>query len=274
MANEAPKKFSDELRALRAEFNDLAEKTKKTLAALDSAIWKQELKEIREGHDAVVTQFAVPGALESVNNRDVTILIAKSKDMGHGANSNLGQAIDAAAQLLRVTRGNYDLNVSGLTIEGASTRGLNLADSDRLDKAREKTETLEKQLVPALREVMVANTPDKVGDRNKHYIIVTDGNATDSTEHAVQMIEATLLYNKKATFDFITVGAGGNVGEIAQKTSHALAADRVSFHKVEKAEEIWGALAGALKNRIAASPYVKPAPAPEAPKNATATPTP
>ena len=119
---------------------------------------------------------------------------------------------------------------------------------------------------------MISNTPDKANERSKHYIIVSDGSITDNVEHAVQMIEATLLYNKKATFDFITVGStGGNIAEIAQKANHSTVAARVGFHKAEKAEDIWAAVTGVLKNRIAAAPYVKPAPAAPAP---TATPTP
>lgn len=274
MTNEEPKKFSDELKALRAEFNDLAERTKKTVARLDSAIFKQELLEIRQEHDAVVTEFAVPGDLQSVNNRDVTILINKSKDMGAGFNSPIGQALDAANKLHLVVNHAYDVNVSASTFDTGSTKGIRLGDYDRIEKAREKTESNQKDIVPALRDIMVSNTPDRVNNRAKHYIIIGDGNITDNMETALQMIEATLLYNKKATFDFIDVGGGaGNQAELVFKAAHSTASDRISFHKVEKAEDIWGAVSGVLKARVAALPFVKPAPVPEAPK-ATATPAP
>jgi hypothetical protein len=272
MANEEPKKFSEELKALRAEFNDLADKAKKTVARLDSAIFKQELLEIRQEHDKVVTEFAVPGSLESVNNRDISILVNKSKDMGTGLNSPVGQGLDAASRLHLAVNRNYDISVSGGLWDTGSSKSVNLGDNDRLEKARDKTETNNKDLVPTLREIMISNTPDKANERSKHYIIVSGGSITDNVEHAVQMIEATLLYNKKATFDFITVGnAAGNVAEIALKANHSTVAERVGFHKAEKAEDIWATVTGVLKNRVAASPYVKPAPAAPAP---TATPTP
>ena len=41
MANEEPKPFSSELKALRDEFKEVAERTKQAIAKLDSAIWKQ-----------------------------------------------------------------------------------------------------------------------------------------------------------------------------------------------------------------------------------------
>lgn len=276
MANESSKKFSDELKALRAEFNDIAEKAKKVSAELTSAIYKQEAKELREENDAVVKEFAVPGDLESIGNRDVTVLINRSKDMGHGFKSPAGKTVEAVTKLRRVASFNYDISVSAALFEKGGTKGLNLSDYDRLEKALEKTEANDKAIGAALRDIMIANTPDKATDRARHYVIVTDGSITDSTEYAVQMIEATLLYNKKATFDFITIGAGGgNLSEVELKTSHALAADRVSFHKVEKADDMWDALAGVLKTRIAAAPYVAPKPQPVPPTNtATATPTP
>ncbi len=272
MANEKTKKFSEELKALRAEFNDLADKAKKTVARLDSAIFKQELLEIRQEHDMVVTEFAVPGSLESVNNRDISILVNKSKDMGTGLSSPIGQGLDAASRLHLAVSHAYDVSVSGSVWDNGSSKSVHLGDYDRIEKARDKTETNRKDLVPTLREIMISNTPDKANERNKHYIIVSDGSISDNVEHAMQMIEATLLYNKKATFDFITVGnAAGNISEIANKANHSTVAARVGFHKAEKAEDIWGAVSGVLKARIAAAPYVKPAPAAPVP---TATPTP
>jgi hypothetical protein len=86
------------------------------------------------------------------------------------------------------------------------------------------------------------------------------------------MIEATLLYNKKATFDFIDVGGGsGNLAELAGKAGHSLVVERVGFHKVDKAEDLWGAVSGILKKRVAATPYVKPVPVPAAPQPPTTT---
>lgn len=278
MANEEPRKFSDELKALRAEFNDLAERTKKTVAALDSAISKQLLKESRDAQDAEVVAFAVPGDLASVNGRDVTILINKSKDMGAGFDSTAGKAVDAAYKLHLAAGYPYDVTVSGGQYDNGTPKWLRLGDYERKEKALEKTESNQKDIVPALRDIMINNTPDRVKGRNNHYVIIGDGNFTDSTDTALQMIEATLLYNKKATFDFITVGAGGNIAALQEKAIHSLGADRIGFTKVEKGDDIWGALTGALKKRVTASPYVAPAPAPapapQAPTANTAAPTP
>lgn len=265
MSNDEPKPFSAELKALRAEFAEVAERTKKAIAQLDSAIWKQEILELHQAQDKVVAEFTPPGDVEAVRARDITLLINKSKDMGAGSKSPVGAAVDAASRLNLAVGKERDVVISAGLWDKGTPKWLRLGDYDRLDKALEKTEANDKELVPALRDIMIGNTPDKVTGRNKHYVIISEGSITDNIEHAVQMIEATLLYNKNATFDFISIGEGkGNLSEAALKTAHSTVSDRISFQAVATADDVWGAVTGALKTRIAAAPYVKPEPAPEA----------
>ncbi|HYD19210.1 MAG TPA: hypothetical protein VEF76_12095 [Patescibacteria group bacterium] len=273
MAHDEPKKFSDELKALRAEFAEVAEKSKAAIAHLNSAIFKQELTELRQEQDKTVAAFAHNGSLESVGNRDVTVLVNKSKDMGHGLNSPLGQAIDAAAKLRFAAQGNYDLNVSVQTFEAGASKGVNISDYDRMDKAREKTEANSKEIVPALREITVANTPDKDYVRNRHYVIITDGSVSDNTDAAARLIDATLRGNPKATFDFISVGAGsGNVAEIVSKVQVSDESRRPVIHNVPSHEGIWTTFTNVLRGRIAQSPHAKPAALPARNQAPTATP--
>lgn len=259
MANEEPKPFSSELKALRDEFKEVAERTKQAIAKLDSAIWKQEILELHQANDKVVSEFAPPGDIEAVRARDITLLINKSKDMGDGRKSSVGAAVDVANRLHLVLGKDRDVTLSASLWEKGAPKGLRLGDYDRIDKALEKTEANDKDIVPALRDIMVANTPDKVTDRNKHYVIISDGNATDNLEHAMQMIEATLLYNKHVTFDFVTVGeAQGNLSQLAAKVSDSTVAARVGFHTAKTQDDVWGTVTGVLKDRISASPWVKP----------------
>ena len=275
MANDEPKKFSDELKALRAEFAEVAEKSKAAVAHLTTAIFKQEMLELRQQQDTVVATFAHHGVLESVGNRDVTILVNKSKDMGNGLNSALGQGIDAAARLRLAAHNTYDMGVSASIFEAGASKSVNISDYDRMEKAREKTEANNKELVLSLREIMVSNTPDKEYTRNRHYVIVSDGSITDSVDAAAKLIEGTLRSNPKATFDFINVGANaGNIHELVAKVQVADEAQRPRIHAAEKAEDIWSTFNAALRTRIGETPYVKPAPdAPAAPQP-TAQPTP
>lgn len=66
-----------------------------------------------------------------------------------------------------------------------------------MEKARAKTEANAKEIVPALRDIMIANTPDKEYTRSRHYVIVSDGNTTDSIEAAAKLIEGTLRGSRK-----------------------------------------------------------------------------
>lgn len=274
MANDEPKKFSDELKALRAEFAEVAEKSKAAVAHLNTAIFKQEMLELRQEQDKTVAKFAHHGVLESVGNRDVTVLVGKSKDTGHGLDSIVGQGIDAASKLRFAAHSNYDLSVSASTFEAGAAKSVNISDYDRMEKARAKTEANAKEIVPALRDIMIANTPDKEYTRNRHYVIISDGNTTDSIEAAAKLIEGTLRGNPKATFDFINVGAdNGNINELAAKVNVADETQRPRIHTIAKADEVWGTFSDVLRERIAASPFVKPAPVAPAP-TPTAQPTP
>ena len=206
-----------------------------------------------------MSEFTPPGDIEAVRSRDITLLINKSKDMGEGRKSTVGAAVDVASRLHLVLGKERDVTLSAGLWEKGAPKWLRLGDYDRIAKALEKTEANDKEIVPALRDVMVANTPDKVSDRNKHYVIVSEGNATDNLEHAMQMIEATLLYNKHVTFDFVTVGeGGGNLSQLAAKVSDSTVAARVGFHTAKTQDDVWGTVTGILKDRISASPWVKP----------------
>jgi len=46
-------------------------------------------------------------------------------------------------------------------------------DFERQEKAREKTNNNAKDLLPAMKDIMVNNTPDKQDGRSKHYIIIS-----------------------------------------------------------------------------------------------------
>lgn len=274
MATDEPKKFSDELKALRAEFAEVAEKSKAAVAHLNTAIIKQELLEMRQEQDKTVAKFAHHGVLESVGNRDVMVLVGKSKDTGHGLDSIVGQGIDAAAKLRFAAQGNYDLSVSASTFEAGAAKSVNISDYDRMEKARAKTEANAKEIVPALRDIMIANTPDKEYTRNRHYVIISDGNTTDSIEAAAKLIEGTLRGNPKATFDFINVGAdNGNIVELVAKVNVADEAQRPRIHDIAKVGDVWGTFINVLHERISETPFMKSAPVAPAP-TPTAQPTP
>lgn len=264
MANEEQKPLSAELKALRAEFAEVADRSKKAVAQLDTAIFKAEMAELAERNGKVVDEFALPGNRASLDGHDITILINKSKDMGAGFDSNIGAAINATGKMIGAVQGR-DTVISAALFDTGSARSLRF-DADRLDKAREKTEANNKDLLVAVKDIMVANTPDKVTARHKHYVIITDGSLSANEEATVQMMETTLRHNPKVTFDFINIGEGGNIANLVGMIHTAASATVPAVHQIADKESIWQTLTGVVKGRLQQTQ----APAAEAPKVATA----
>ncbi|MEZ0261510.1 MAG: hypothetical protein ACAH80_10905, partial [Alphaproteobacteria bacterium] len=108
-------------------------------------------------------------------------------------------------------------------------------------------------------------TPDKTTDRQKHYVIISDGKATDNIDVTAQMLTAAMALNPRITVDFINVGllAGdGNIKDLAAKLN-------APVYNVAKHEEVHGAMMAVLTKRFAKVE----APKVEAPKvEATAAP--
>lgn len=270
MADEQ-KPLSEKLRALRDEFNDLATRAKNTVAHLDSAIAEAKSAEIRADLDRVLDQFIPTVDKSALKGHDIVFLVNKSQDMGEGIFSPIGAALTTASSLSAAT-GGHDAKVSALTWEGAgSTRGVNLSDFSRIEKAYEKSRDNAQNLLPAVKEIMIGNTPDKQDDRQKHYIIVSPGKLSDDLDHSAQMIATAMQMNPRITFDFISFGAG-NVDELISKVGAP--EDRKPAHQfVAKHEDLKGAVMSILSSRFKGeTPQSISAPAPvaEAPKTETA----
>lgn len=254
--SEEPKPYSAELRAVRDEFNDIAKRAQETVKKLDSLIWKAEAAELRAKHDKVLDQF-VARDYERLKGHDVSIYISKTPAMGQGYNSPLGAAIGVAADINFALDSSHGASVSVATYEGP-TRSVRLSNADGLDKARDKTTNEVRDLQPVAKEILVSNTPDKATDRQKHYIIISDGKATDNIDVTAQMLTAAQALNPRITIDFINIGekaAEGNIKDLAAKLN-------APVYNVAKHEEVQGAMITVLKAR-----FVKvEAPKVEAPK--------
>ena len=265
------KPLSEQLRSIKDEYSDLAKRIKDSTSRLDKLIWDAETKERRVALDKTVDEF-VPHNYEALKGHDVTFLIAKSKGMGEGYNSPIGAAIEGAFKVYVAVSG-HDTGVFTVLWD-TSTKDLRM-DFDRMEKAREKTENTVKNLMPAVRDIMISNTPDKQRDRQKHYIIVCDGDVSDNIDHSVQMIEHAMQLNSKVTFDFINVGTG-NLKDLAARVKAPAEAQKPGFYGVSKAEELNGTMMCVLAGRFTAkqeAPKVDTVQA-EAPKAETPKPVP
>jgi hypothetical protein len=262
MEKDMPKNHSSELRKLRAEFAEIAAKTKEALGKLDSAIFAAESAERRAELDAVLDEF-VPGSKDALKGHDVSFYINKSKDMGEGYSSRIGTAVWTAFSISSAISGHDDVTVSASLFTSGSPSSVNVRSGDRIDRALEKSDKDAKELNPVAKEIMIANTPDKQTASQKHYVIVTDGTVTDSIEHAAQMLEMAMTLNEKVSIDFVSYGDGsGNVAELAKLLQNSKGAERVALHSVEKPEDTRAVVMGALEARFAK----KTAAAPAAPK--------
>jgi hypothetical protein len=283
---EEPKPLSAQLRAVREEYNELAKRSQAAAAKLDPLIWEIEAKERRAEHDKTLDEF-VPRNYELLKGHDINLLIAKSKGMGNGYKSPIGAALDFALNLA-VALGGHDTSLS-TSLWDTSAKSIRL-DSDRMDKAREKTESTVLNFTPVAKEIMVSNTPDRQGERKKHYIVVSDGMLSDNPEHAQQMIETAMQLNPNITFDFVSFGSGP-LNDLASRIKAPTEAQKVVLHNVATPEEFRGVMMRLLADRFggqaapkveapkaeaAAAPAEPPAPAPapaaqkqEAPKPAT-----
>jgi hypothetical protein len=260
--SEEKKPYSAELRAVRDEFNDIAKRAQEAAKKLDSLIWKAEDAERRAAHDKVLDQF-VDRRHELLKGHDVTFYIAKTQGMGEGYNSPVGAVISTAQDINFAVDSSHGVNFSAALYD-TTTKGLNLTNSDRLDKARDKTANQACDLQPIAKEILVNNTPDKASDRQKHYIIISEGKATDNVDVTAQMLTAAMALNPRITVDFISVGTGeGNIKDLAAKLN-------APVHTVAKHEELKGAMIAVLTTRFAKVE----APKVEAPKAETPVATP
>lgn len=265
--SEEPKKLSEKLRAVRDEFNDLAAKSKAAAARLDTAIWEAQSAEMRADLDKVLDQFVPTVDKSSLKGRDIIFLINKSQDMGEGLASPIGAALGVASTLSSATSG-HDVKVGALLWEaGSYTKAVALNDYDRIDKAREKTKSNGKDLLPAVREIMVSNTPDKQDGRQKHFIVVSTGSVTDNIDHSAEMINTAMKLNPRITFDFLSFGNGeGNMKDLIAKLTPSSEAQAPANLMVRQPEDLNGIVMGLLKTRISHAPMPVNAPVAEAPK--------
>jgi hypothetical protein len=243
--SDAPKPYSAELRAVRDQFNEIAKNAQETAKKLDSLIWKAEAAERRAEHDKVLDQF-VDRRHELLAGHDVTFYIAKTAGMGEGYNSPVGAAIDTAQKLVFAIETSHGAGISASLYDNG-IKGLRLMDSDKLDKARDKTTNETHDLQPIAKEILVSNTPDKATERQKHYVIISDGKATDNVDVTAQMLTAAMALNPRITVDFINVGATageGNIKDLAAKLN-------APVHNVAKHEDVHGAMMAVLTKRFA-----------------------
>jgi hypothetical protein len=261
--SEAPKPYSAELRAVRDQFNEIAKNAMETTKKLDTLIWKAEAAELRAKHDKVLDQF-VDRRHELLAGHDVTFYIAKTAGMGEGYNSPVGAVLNTAQNIAFAVDSAHGANFAAATYD-TGTKWLRLTDSDKLDKARDKTTNETHDLQPIAKEILVGNTPDKATERQKHYVIISDGKATDNIDVTAQMLTAAMALNPRITVDFINVGekAGeGNIKDLAAKLG-------APVYNVAKHEDVHGAMMAVLTKRFAKVE----APKVEAPKvEATAAP--
>jgi hypothetical protein len=266
--SEEKKPLSERLRAARDEFNDLSAKAKAAAGKLDSLIMEAFSQENRAELDKVLHQFIPTVDKSSLKGHDIIFLVNKSQEMGEGFFSPIGAAISTATSLAAAT-GGHDVKVSGVIWEaGNYTKALPLADADRAEKAREKSKTTNKELLPAVKEIMLGNTPDKQDERLKHYIVISPGSVTDNVDHSVQMINTALKMNPRVTFDFITVGSGeGNIKDLVAKIEAPTDAQKPSLLIVPTHEGLNGAVMTILTGRFKGeAPKIVDAPKVEAPK--------
>ena len=243
--SEEPKPYSAELRAVRDQFNEIAKNALETTKKLDALIWKAEAAERRAGHDKVLDQF-VDRRYELLQGHDITFYIAKTAGMGEGYNSPVGAAIDTAQKLVFAIDSSHGAGISA-SLYDTGIKGLRLMDSDKLDKARDKTTNETHDLQPIAKEILVSNTPDKATERQKHYVIISDGKATDNVDVTAQMLTAAMALNPRITVDFINVGqlAGdGNIKDLAAKLN-------APVYNVAKHEDVHGAMMAVLTKRFA-----------------------
>lgn len=257
--SEEPKTLSEKLRAARDEFNDLATRAKAAAGKLESAMWEAQSSELRAKLDEVLHQFIPTVDKSPLKGHDIVFLINKSEDMGEGFSSPIGAALSTASSLAAAT-GGHDVKVSAILWEGGSTKSVYLGDADRMEKARDKTKSTAKDLLPAVKEIMVGNTPDKQDARTRHYIIISPGNLTDNLDHSAQMINTAMQLNPRLTFDFVSFGDGnGNVRDLVAKLNQ-----NAGNFLVQKHEDLNGVIMGILTTRFKGLAPARPVEAHEA----------
>lgn len=257
--SDQPSKSSKELTALRDEF---AASAKKTLAGFDKMIWEAQVAEALQEKNAVLAQF-VPGSdTAALAGHDVVFLINKSKGMGGGMESALGVAVDTMYQVSYATKSIEGFTLAAKLWGGAGgTNGIFLGSYDIVKKAGDATDADSKDFLPVAKEILAANTPDKVSDRQTHYIVICDGNISGSLELSSSILGAVAGFNPKATFDFVVCGAeGGNVDKLTWAAAQGPRLTRAGGYA-----ELPAVIMNVLKARLTEGASLKPKAAPAAP---------
>ncbi|MEZ0223493.1 MAG: hypothetical protein ACAH83_02985 [Alphaproteobacteria bacterium] len=266
MSESKPLTPSEKLQALADEFNDLAARSKATAAKLQSAAFEAKSQEIRAELNKVLDEFIPTVNKSALKGHDIVFLINKTEEMGDGFSSPIGAAIDIARSLNAATNG-HDTGVSaGLWETGSNTKWVNLGDSDRMEKAREKTKSTGKEFLPVAKDIMIGNTPDKQGERKKHYVVISTGSVSDNIDHTAQMLNTAMQMNARVTVDFISFGTGeGNIKDLAAKLTPPSDAQKSSVYNIAKHEDLHGTVMSLLTSRFAGVTPEAPKPV-EAPK--------
>lgn len=247
------KEMSAEFRRLAQEFNGKADK-------MDAAIREAESQAFRHSLDRILAAIADN---DSLNGREVIFLVNRSAEMGAGYQSFFGQAATAASTLNSAARGVVDVPVSASAYGSGAPVRLKLDHVESLGAVINGTPASGAlDLLPALKEMLAANTPDKTGGKPRHYVVIAPDRMTGGLDDAVGILEAAMKMNPGMTVDFLRCGpaAGGGLEDVMRLVSPVSPVQTPAIHAVETPACMAETISAVLKQRVASMPVPNPAP--------------
>lgn len=205
------KTLRDEYVGISAEFAEKAKLMDKAIAGVEASETQSRRKALRDEIAPEGTQF---------DGREIVVLVNRSAAMGEGFASFIGQALmqtqdikDAAADLPNV-------KVSMALWGNGAPVAVDFSNFDKIDKLVGKTASgAANDILPAVKEVLMRNTPDVIPNMPRHYVFVCPSELAGDFTVARDILRAVQALNRDASVDFIVCGAAsGNAAELARET--------------------------------------------------------
>ena len=246
-----------QLKTLQAEFNQISREFADKAKLLAPQIAAAEAAARREENLKTLKTFSANG-VDGFDGRDVTVYINRSADMGTGFAGFAGQAVTALMSVKTATEDCTNSRIAGNFWSAGAPNAIKIGDIGSIDGLLSKPAAgAAKDMLPVAKEILNNNTPDRAGDKPRHYIIVLPATLSDDAVAARRLFDATQSLNGKATFDYVICGGlEADAYATAKKLCPATSPTRDAI-VVAKADDIAGVLTGILKQRVEANPVAK-----------------
>lgn len=246
-----------QLKTLQAEFNEISREFADKAKLLAPQIAAAEAAARKDENLKLLKTFSPNGAVD-FDGRDVTVYINRSADMGTGFAGFAGQAVRSLMGVRTATEDCTNSRITGNFWSAGTPNGIKIGDIGSIDGLLSKPAAgTAKDILPVAKEILNNNTPDRAGDKPRHYIILLPATLSDDVVFARQLFDAAQNLNPKATFDYVVCGGVEADAYATAKKLCPTASPTRDAIVVSKSDDIASVITSILKQRVETSPVAK-----------------